>query len=161
MFGCKFTVLSAAAAAVHLSAVARRSARPRPTGPPHFLASHLARRVVMMAFDSRSTPEPRPISDPVRALLADAVLRAWEEPARWQRGADGGATSDVGAALAAALGRVVAEARERALRAEEVVVAFKALLASLPELNVPERRLEAVHFRERLITECIRAYYRR
>ena len=40
-------------------------------------------------------------------------------------------------------------------------MAFKDLLAELPELLVPERRLEAAHFRERLITECIRAYYAR
>jgi hypothetical protein len=33
------------------------------------------------------------------------------------------------------------------------------LLAHLPELNAPERRLEAARFRERLITLCIKAYY--
>ena len=115
----------------------------------------------MMAFDSRSTPEPRTISEATRALLADAVLRVWNDPAHWRRGADGGQTPAVGAALSRALDEMVAEARERALRAEEVVVAFKELLASLPALNAPERRLEATHFRERLVTECIRAYYTR
>ena len=31
----------------------------------------------------------------------------------------------------------------------------------VPQLAAPERRLEAAHFRERLVTECIRAYYAR
>ncbi len=115
----------------------------------------------MMGFDSRSTPEPRTISEPTRALLADAVLQVWNDPALWRRPADGPQAPPVSAALTRALDEAVAEARDRALRAEQVIVAFKDLLASLPELNVPERRLEATHFRERLITECIRAYYAR
>ncbi|GJG85549.1 hypothetical protein tb265_07300 [Gemmatimonadetes bacterium T265] len=114
-----------------------------------------------MAFDSRSTPEPRTISEATRALLADAVLRVWNDPAHWRREAEGARPPAVGASLARALDHMVAEAHDRALRAEEVIVAFKDLLATLPELNVPERRLEATHFRERLITECIRAYYAR
>ena len=101
------------------------------------------------------------ISEATRALLADAVLRVWNDPALWHRGAEGPEDPPVSAALMRALDHTVAEARERALRAEEVIVAFKELLASLPALNAPERRLEAMHFRERLITECIRAYYTR
>ena len=62
-------------------------------------------------------------------------------------------------AIADPSSEMVAEAQSRALRAEEVLVAFKELLGAIPELAAPERRLEAVHFRERLITECIRAYY--
>ncbi len=103
----------------------------------------------MMAFDSRSTPESRPLSDATLGALREAVLHLWTTPA-----------SAVDP-LPAALARMVAEARERALRAEEVIVAFKGLLATLTELNASERRLEAVHFRERLVTECIRAYYTR
>ena len=119
------------------------------------------RRAVMMAFDSRSTPEPRTISEATRALLADAVLHAWNDPTLWHRVGEGMQAPTVSAALSRALDRTVAEARERALRAEEVIVAFKELLSSLPALNAPERRLEATHFRERLITECIRSYYTR
>lgn len=115
----------------------------------------------MMAFDSRSTPEPRTISDATRALLAGAVLHVWNDPALWHRHADGLQAPAVNAALTRALDETVAEARDRALRAEELIVAFKDLLASLPALNAPDRRLEATHFRERLITECIRAYYTR
>ena len=115
----------------------------------------------MMAFDSRSTPEPRTISEPTRALLGDAVLHVWNDPTLWRRQPDGLSAPAVNAGLTRALDQMVTEARERALRAEEVIVAFKDLLASLPALNAVERRLEATHFRERLITECIRAYYTR
>ena len=101
------------------------------------------------------------MSEGTRALLADAVLFAWNDPTHWHRGTDGPQAPTENAALARALDHMVAEARDRALRAEEVIVAFKELLASLPALNLPERRLEATHFRERLITECIRAYYTR
>ena len=114
----------------------------------------------MMAFDSRSSPEPRTISAATRAALAAAVVRLWNDPARWQP-TEGGRHVHLDAALVAAVDRTVREAQARSLCAEEVIVAFKDLLAELPELLVPERRLEAVHFRERLITECIRAYYER
>lgn len=103
----------------------------------------------MMAFDSRSTPEPRALSDDTLLALRAAVLQLWLNPT----------TSD--AVLVSAIGRTVHEARERALRAEEVIVAFKTLLLDLPELGAPDRRLEAVRFRERLVTQCIKAYYER
>jgi hypothetical protein len=116
----------------------------------------------MMAFDPRSTPEPRTISEATRAALAAAVVRLWQDPAGWHRAGGGDARRvELDAALVAAVDRMAREAQARALRAEEVIVAFKALLGDLPELNAPERRLEAAHFRERLITECIRAYYAR
>jgi hypothetical protein len=100
----------------------------------------------MMAYDSRSTPEPRPLEDATVAALREAVMHLWEQPDE----GDG--------PLHAALARMVAESRARALRAEEVIVAFKEILAGLP-LHAGERRLEATHFRERLVTLCIKAYY--
>lgn len=103
----------------------------------------------MMAYDSRSTPEPRALSEETLDALREAVLRLWLHPT----------ISDE--ALGTAIARTVDEARERALRAEEVIVAFKSLLTELPELNAPARRLEAVRFRERLVTQCIKAYYGR
>ena len=101
----------------------------------------------MMAFDSRSTPEPRSLSDSTLAALRDAVLQVWNDPEQAE------------SVLHGAIAQTVDEARQRALRAEEVIVSFKSLLASLPELNSPVRRLEAARLRERLITLCIRAYY--
>ncbi len=35
----------------------------------------------------------------------------------------------------------------------------KAVLATLPELDAPERRLESARLREQLITRCIEQYY--
>jgi hypothetical protein len=101
----------------------------------------------MMAYDSRSTPEPRPLGDGTIAALRDAVLHVWKYP------------DEGDAALRDAMAQMVDEARQRALRAEDLIVAFKDLLAHLPELNAAERRLEAARFRERLITLCIKAYY--
>jgi hypothetical protein len=101
----------------------------------------------MMAYDSRSTPEPRPLGDATVAALREAVLLVWANPENGE------------GPLQAALAGMVHEARQRSLRAEDLILAFKDLLARVPELNDPERRLEAVRFRERLITLCIKAYY--
>lgn len=101
----------------------------------------------MMAPDSRHTPERRPLSDETLAGLRAAVLALWRAPA----------TSD--ATLGRALDALVREARAEQLRAEDVLLAVKELLAGVPELGTPERRLEAVRFREQLITRCIKAYY--
>ena len=100
-----------------------------------------------MAHDSRSTPEPRPLGDATAAALKEAVLRLWNHPLE----GDG--------PLRDAIAQAVVEARQRSLRAEDLILAFKDLLAHLPELGAPDRRLEAVRFRERLITLCIKAYY--
>ena len=101
----------------------------------------------MMAYDSRSTPEPRPLGEETVAALRDAVVRLWRHPA------------DGDEALQRAIGQMIQEARQRSLRAEDLIVSFKDLLVHLPELNAPDRRLEAARFRERLITLCIKAYY--
>ena len=101
----------------------------------------------MMAYDSRSTPEPQPLGDETSAALRDAVLRLWNHAGEGE-----GALHD-------AVARTVSEAHRRGLRAEDLILAFKDLLLHLPELNAPDRRLEAVRFRERLITLCIKSYY--
>jgi hypothetical protein len=101
----------------------------------------------MMAYDSRSTPERRRLSDATVSELRRAVLLLWEAP----QNADG--------QLGSAMEELVREARERALRAEEVLVEVKSVLAALPELETPDRRMESARFREQLITRCIKAYY--
>jgi len=101
----------------------------------------------MMAHDSPTTPEHRSLGDDTVAALRAAVLQRWERP------------TDGDAALHAAFMRMVDEARTRSLRAEEVVVAFKEVLAGLPALHRGGRRLEAGRFREQLVTRCIKAYY--
>ena len=101
----------------------------------------------MMAYDSRSTPERRRLSDATVTELRGAVLQLWHAPL------------GEAAALGGAMDGLVREARERALRAEEVLVEVKEVLSTLPELDAPERRRESARFREQLITRCIKAYY--
>ncbi len=101
----------------------------------------------MMAFDSRSTNERPRLSAQTVAELRQAVLLLWTAP----DAADG--------QLGSAMDALVREARERALRAEDVLIEVKGLLADLPELEAPERRMEGARFREQLVTRCIKAYY--
>lgn len=101
----------------------------------------------MMAFDSRSTPERPRLSEQTVAELRHAVLQLWTAP--------GAADGQLGRAMDA----LVREARERALRAEDVLIEVKGLLADLPQLDDPNRRMESARFREHLVTRCIKAYY--
>lgn len=101
----------------------------------------------MMAHDSSSSPPPRILSDETTAALRTAVL------GHLRKGpGDGEALGD-------AVARVVAEARERDMRAEELILAFKALYDALPEPGSAAARAEQMHLRERLVTACINAYY--
>ncbi|MGZ8379401.1 MAG: hypothetical protein ACXWZS_05470 [Gemmatirosa sp.] len=81
------------------------------------------------------------------AELRQAVLQLWTTPER------------VDGPLGHAMDALVREARDRALRAEDVLIEVKGLLADLPELDTHDRRLEAARFREQLVTRCIKAYY--
>jgi hypothetical protein len=101
----------------------------------------------MMAYDSRSTPDRPRLSEATLTELRGAVRTLWLAP------------DAVGGALESAMGALVREARDRALRAEDVLLEVKALLTAMPELEAPERRLEGARFREQLITRCIKAYY--
>ena len=62
--------------------------------------------------------------------------------------------------LASAVSVVVAEAQRESMRAEELILAFKQLYDSLPEPRSAVARAEQMHLRERLVSACIRAYYR-
>jgi hypothetical protein len=101
----------------------------------------------MMAFDSRSTNERPRLSDQTVAELRQAVLLLWTAP------------ESIDGRLGSAMDTLVREARERALRAEDVLIEVKGLLAGLPELDAPDRRMESARFREQLVTRCIKAYY--
>ena len=99
-----------------------------------------------MAHDS-SSRRPRALSDTTTAALRSAVLgHLGKSP--------GG---DV--ALGHAVSLVVAEAREREMRAEDLILAFKALYDALPEPGSAAARAEQMRLRERLVTACINAYY--
>jgi hypothetical protein len=101
----------------------------------------------MMAPDQPYQPHPRNLSAETTAALREAVVRHLE------RGSDGDDS------LGRAVSIVVAEARERDMRAEELILAFKTLYDALPEPKSAVARAEQVHLRERLVSACIRAYY--
>jgi hypothetical protein len=119
----------------------RSSSRERATTSP--------REARMMAHDSRFSPEPRPLSDETLQVLRAAVLSHLERKSAPERG------------LEQAVAAVVDEARKRSMRPEELIIAFKALYALLPDPPTTAARTEQVRLREQLVTECIRAYYAR
>lgn len=102
----------------------------------------------MMSPDSPQKPHPRELSTQTTAALRAAVLHHLER------------SSDGDASLGRAVAAVVAEAREREMRPEELILAFKNLYDALPESPSAVRRAEQMQLRERLVTACIRAYYR-
>ena len=101
----------------------------------------------MMANESRDRPPQRQLSEETLAALRDSVVRHWHNP----NGSD--------TALREALDRVAAEARDREMRAEELIIAFKQLWDDLPDLHGQSTRGDEARFRERLITMSIKAYY--
>ena len=92
-------------------------------------------------------PHPRDLSAQTTAALREAVLHHLQH------------TSDGDASLGRAVAAVVAEARERQMRPEELILAFKGLYDALPEPSSAVARAEQMQLRERLVTACIRAYY--
>lgn len=100
----------------------------------------------MMAHDS-SAPTPRVLSPSTTAALRSAVLGHLRRDVEDDH------------ALGRAVALVVAEAREREMRAEDLILAFKALYDALPEPSSAAARAEQMRLRERLVTACINAYY--
>lgn len=100
-----------------------------------------------MAPDSSFTPQPRPLSEPTLRSLHEAIV----EHLKRSPAAD--------ELLARAIREMVAEARTRTMRAEELIVAFKSVYDALPEPATPAARAEQLRLREQVITAAIRAYY--
>ena len=61
--------------------------------------------------------------------------------------------------LAKLLKKAGAEAREKRLRPEELLVVFKQLWNSLPESVHPQTTDQRERLRQHLVTLCIQAYY--
>ena len=101
------------------------------------------------APDSSSTPEPRALSAAVRDLLGDAIASVYRE--------DGAADGK----LRDALKRASAEARERGLRPEELIVSIKTLLDDLPSDVRGLTTGDQLQIRDRIVSACIRAYFNR
>lgn len=104
---------------------------------------------------TRHSAEPpgNMLSGETRELLRSTISRLVDD--------DSGTDDEPGASaeLHAALQRAADEARAQQMHAEELVIAFKELLYSLPNGSTPQERLRRARLRERLVSLCIRAYY--
>jgi hypothetical protein len=88
------------------------------------------------------------LSEGTLALLRRALAERWRNPT----GAEG--------ELRDALGVAAAEARARALRPEELIVALKAVLADLAAEQRNAEPGDETRLREWAVKACIEAYYR-
>jgi hypothetical protein len=101
---------------------------------------------MMMAFDSSLTPPSR---------LDDATVAAVREALRHYLG-DGADPS----ALQGTLQQMSAEARAKELRAEQLLVVLKEVWGSLPEVRAMTDTTAQVRTLQRVVTMCIKEYYR-
>ena len=90
-------------------------------------------------------PEPRSLSEPTLEQLRKAIQDRRQSPAAGDE------------ALQLALRTVAAEARDRSLRPEELIVTLKQVMdeARTPKSSSSEER----HLREWVVTRCIQAYF--
>jgi predicted NACHT family NTPase len=100
---------------------------------------------MMMAHDSSPTPPSRLDDDTVAAVRAS--LRAY-----LAHGADS-------VDLRQTLLRVSAEARERSILPEQLLVVLKDVWGSLPEVRGMTDAGEQVRLLQRVVTMCIKEYY--
>ena len=118
-----------------------------PDATPRVLGRTRLPKGGMMAPDQPYQPHPRNLSAETTTALREAGVQLLEL----------GSLSDD--TLGRAVSIVVAEARDRDMRAEELILAFKSLYDTLPEPKSAVARAEQVQLRERLVSACIRAYY--
>ena len=138
--GAKRRALDACVAMVNIRLSPRR--RDRPAGRAHF-PQPLSR--MMMPYDSSLTPPSR---------LDEATVAAVREALRGYL-ANGGEPG----ALQGALKQMSVEARERDLRAEQLLVVLKDVWGSLPEVRAMTDAGTHVRLLQRVVTMCIKEYY--
>lgn len=90
-------------------------------------------------------PEPRSLSESTLDRVKRAIQERRETPAAGDQ------------ALHAALKSVAAEARERSLRPEELIVTLKQIVEEVPGARVSS--IEERRLREWIVTTCITAYF--
>jgi hypothetical protein len=100
---------------------------------------------MMMAFDS-SQPPPSRLDEATVAAVRDA-LRLYL------------ADSSDRSALQQALVRISAEARDKNLHAEQLLVHLKDIWGALPEVRAMSNATEQVRLLQRVVTMCIKEYY--
>jgi len=99
---------------------------------------------MMMAHQSGPTP-PR-LAEETLAAVRDALTRALQG-------------EDAGDALRDALRAMAHEARDRGLRAEQILVILKELWGALPPVRSAPGRGEQGTLLQRAVTLCINEYY--
>jgi hypothetical protein len=100
---------------------------------------------MMMAHDSSPTPPSRLDDDTVAAVRA--ALRTYL------------ANASDSAVLQGALLRLSAEARDRAVLPEQLLVVLKDVWGALPEVRAMADAGEQVRLLQRVVTMCIKQYY--
>jgi hypothetical protein len=107
----------------------------------------------MIAHDSRGTPEDaRALSAPLARRLREAIEERWR--------ATGDADVErAGGALSKALADAAAEARERGLHPEQLILALKALESDVAATRGNPGSADRRTLRSWLVTACIRAYF--
>jgi hypothetical protein len=100
---------------------------------------------MMMAFDS-SHPPPSRLDEATVAAVRDALRLYLSD------------NSDP-AALQDALVRMSAEARDKRLHAEQLLVQLKDTWSALPEVRAMTDAAEQVRLLQRVVTMCIKEYY--
>jgi hypothetical protein len=94
-----------------------------------------------------------------RASLADEpAVRALQDAMR-QELSDGAPSKSCSAELTTAIRELCNVARERGLRAEDVIIAFKSAWSSLPAAGSRMGDARRNDLLERAVTLCIRSYY--
>ena len=108
----------------------------------------------MIAHDSRGVPEnARTLSEAVTRRVREAI------EARWLAKSDADIDRTTNA-LAGALDEAAAEAHERSLHPEELVLAIKALEDQAAVAGGIRAYADRRTLRARLVTACIHAYFR-
>lgn len=107
--------------------------------------SLLPLRRMMMAFDSSQPPSSR---------LDDSTVSAVRDALRLYL-----ADSSDPRALQQALVRMSAEARDKHMHAEQLLVHLKDIWSALPEVRSMTDTTEQVRLLQRVVTMCIKEYY--
>lgn len=99
---------------------------------------------MMMAYDS--SPGPRALTEETVAAVRSALEQYIEAPA-------------AGEQLGSALRHMAAEARERSMYPEQLLVVLKDIWHSLPGVRDMEKPADQVRLLQRVVTMCIKEYY--
>ena len=100
---------------------------------------------MMMAYDSGQTPPSRLDDGTVEAVRS--ALRIFTES---------GVPTDE---LRASLVHMAAEAREKAMLPEHLLVVLKGIWSSLSEVRAMADTARQIHLQQRVVTMCIKEYY--